>query len=77
MYLGKRSISNLSSCLADHILARRELGIPQTEQEREFVEFQNWIKNKFNITSGQSWARIILFYSEDETTALERFFELF
>jgi hypothetical protein len=77
MYLGRRSISNLRSCIAGYILARRELGIPQTEQEREFVEFQEWIKNKFNITSSQSWDSIILFYSEDERNALDRFFDLF
>lgn len=77
MYLGRRSISNLRSCLASYILARRELGVPQTEQEREFVEFPNWIKKKFNTTSCQSWDSIILFYSEDEITALDRFFELF
>ncbi len=77
MYLGRRSISNLRSCLAGYILARRELGVPQTEQEREFVEFQDWIKKRFNITSGQSWDSIILFYSEDEITAVDRFFELF
>jgi len=77
MYLGKPAISNLRSCLAGYILARRELGISQTEQEKKFTEFQGWIQNKFNITSSQSWDKVILFYSEDERTALERFFELF
>lgn len=77
MYLGKPYISNLRSCLSGYILARRELRIPQTQQEREFVEFQGWIQKKFNISTGQSWDNIILFYSEDERTALNKFFELF
>lgn len=77
MYLGKPAISNLRSCLAGYILARRELGISQTEQEKKFTEFQGWIQKKFNISSSQSWDKVILFYSEDERSALERFFELF
>lgn len=77
MYLGKPAISNLRSCLAGYILARRELGVSQTEQEQKFTEFQGWIQKKFNISSSQSWDKVILFYSEDERTALERFFELF
>ncbi|MDF5719732.1 MAG: hypothetical protein PUP91_04415 [Rhizonema sp. PD37] len=77
MYLGKPAITNLRSCLAGYILARLELGISQTEQEKNFTEFQGWIQKKFNITSSQSWDKVILFYSEDERTELERFFELF
>lgn len=77
MYLGKPAISNLRSCLAGYILARRELGIAQTEQEKHFTEFHLWVKNKFDVTSSQSWDKIILFYSEDERKALEYFFELF
>ncbi|BAZ12119.1 hypothetical protein NIES4071_39470 [Calothrix sp. NIES-4071] len=77
MYLGKPAISNLRSCIAGYILARRELGIAQTEQEKNFTEFQSWVQEKFNITSSQSWDKIILFYSEDERKALDRFFELF
>ncbi len=77
MYLGKPAISNLRSCIAGYILARRELGISQTEQEKGFTEFQSWVQEKFNISSSQSWDKIILFYSEDERKALDRFFELF
>ena len=77
MYLGKPHISNLRSCLSGYNLARRELGIIPTKQEQEFVEFPTWIKKKFNISTGQSWDNIILFYSEDERTALNKFFELF
>jgi len=77
MYLGKPHISNLRSCLAGYNIARRQLGIPPSQHEQEFVKFPNWIKEKFNISTGQSWDNIILFYSEDERTALNKFFELF
>jgi len=58
-------------------LARREVGVPPTEPESEFEGFQSWIEKKYKINSGQSWAKIILFYSMDEHEALERFFGLF
>jgi hypothetical protein len=77
MYLGKRSISHLQVFLDAYTFARRELDISLTEQEREFEEFQEWVEQRFNQASTQSWARIILFYAEDERDALERFFELF
>ncbi len=77
LYLGKPSVCNLRSCLAGYILARRELGISQTEEEQQFTEFQTWIQTKFNISSSQSWDKIILFYSEDERSALDSFFKLF
>jgi hypothetical protein len=76
MYLGYYSIFNLQSFLAGRYQARHELGIPKTEQERDFEEFQDWIQKKYGIQSSQSWARIINFYSSDEREALNRFFEL-
>ncbi len=77
MYLGKPSISNLRAFLAGYNFSRRAMNIPQTEQEIKFENFQEWIQNKFNITSSQSWDNIIIFYSEDEKDALNQFFDLF
>lgn len=77
MYLGRRSISHLQVFLDEYTFARRELGVSLTEQEREFEGFQEWIEQRFNQHSTQSWDRIILFYSEDERDALDRFFNLF
>ncbi|MDX2231980.1 MAG: hypothetical protein NW220_20260 [Leptolyngbyaceae cyanobacterium bins.349] len=77
MYLGKPSISNLRSFLAGYIFARRELNQPQTEEEKDFSEFQTWIKSKYKIPSDQSWDKTILFYCEDENRALLEFFKLF
>jgi hypothetical protein len=76
MYLGQASISHLRSFIAGYILARRELKLPQSESEQKFTEFQPWLQQKFRLTSSQSWDKIILFYSEDERSALNYFFEL-
>ncbi len=77
LYLGKRSLSHLQVFLDAYTFALREVGIEVTEQEREFEEFQEWIEQRFHQPDTQSWSRIILFYSEDESDALNRFFELF
>lgn len=77
MYLGRRSITRLSMLLMGYSLARNELGLPITKQEKEFGGFQEWIQEKFKITSSHGWDSIILFYSADETDALDNFFQLF
>ncbi|TAE49951.1 MAG: hypothetical protein EAZ88_21595 [Oscillatoriales cyanobacterium] len=77
LYLGKRSIFSLQAFLDGYTFACRQLAIPVTEQEQEFAEFQDWIEKQFNQPSTQSWARIILFYSKDESQALDTFFQLF
>ncbi len=77
MYLGEPSITHLQTFLAGYFFARHQLGEPDTEPEKHFAHFQTWIQQKFNITSSQSWDKIILFFSQDEHKALELFFELF
>jgi hypothetical protein len=77
MYLGKPSISNLRSFLSGYFFARRELEQVQTQDEKRFSEFQTWIKAKYKVSSNQSWDKVILFFSEDENSALLDFFELF
>jgi hypothetical protein len=77
MYLGRSSITRLSMLLMGYSLARRELGLPITTQEKEFGGFQEWIQKKFKITSSHGWDSIILFYSADERDALDNFFKLF
>jgi hypothetical protein len=77
MYLGTNSITNLDMVLRGYSLARRDIGLAPTEQERDFVGFQSWIQEKYGFKSNQSWAKIILFESMDEQEALKKFFELF
>ncbi|MBG1269705.1 hypothetical protein [Nostoc sp. WHI] len=77
MFLGTASITKFDMYLRGYILAKREVALPPTSQEREFEGFQSWIEEKYGIKSGQSWSKIILFYSVDEHEALQKFFELF
>ena len=77
MYLGRCSITRLQSFLDGYMGARQDLGLPLTEQEREFEGFQEWIQKRFSINSNHGWDSIILFYSADERDALNTFFELF
>ncbi|HLP90025.1 MAG TPA: hypothetical protein VK184_15720 [Nostocaceae cyanobacterium] len=77
MYLGRNSIFSLQSFLDGYYFARREIGIPLTEKESEFQTFLQWIRERFNVETGQLWSSIILFHSADEKSAVDRFFILF
>ena len=77
IFLGRSSITRLRSFLDGYIAAREDLGLPRTDQETEFNNFQDWIQKRYNITSSHGWDSIILFYSADERDALDNFFQLF
>lgn len=77
MFLGNCSITRLRAFLDGYMGSREDLGLPPTQQELEFNQFQEWIQTKFKITSSHGWDSIILFYSADERDALNNFFELF
>ena len=77
MYLGRHSVFSLQAYLDGYYYARRELGVPLTEQESEFQEFLKWIRERFNVETGQLWSSILLFHSADERSAIDRFFNLF
>lgn len=40
------------------------------------MQFPEWVRKRLNVQTSQSWANVILFYSEDESKALDKFFEL-
>lgn len=77
LYINQRSLSQLKTFIDGYTFALRQVNIPVSEQEREFEDFQKWIEQKYNQPSTQHWYKIILFYAEDETDALDKFFELF
>lgn len=76
MYLGRDSIICLQAFLSGYSVAKYELGEQPTKQDSDFMQFPEWIRKRFNVQTSQSWANVILFYSEDESKALDRFFEL-
>lgn len=76
VYLGKPSISCLQAFLSGYNVAQYQLDL-RLKPENPLDGFQDWIQKKFNIDSSQSWANIILFFSQDERDALDIFFQLF
>jgi hypothetical protein len=77
LYLGRKSIFSLQAFLDGYYYARREIETPLTPQELEFQEFLQWMRQKFEVETGQLWSSILLFHSADESNAIERFFSLF
>jgi hypothetical protein len=77
MFLGTCSITRFKSFLDGYMSARQDFGLPVTEQEKQFDQFQEWIQQRFDIKSSHAWDSIILFHSADERDALNNFFELF
>ncbi len=75
VYLGNPSILCLRAFLSGYNVAQYQLGLPLGEKDA-LDGFQEWIQKKFRIESSQSWANIILFFSQDERDALDNFFEL-
>ena len=76
MYLGKCSITRLRAFLDGYETARAELGFPDTEQQQQLDGFQEWIQERYQITSTHGWDSIILFFSVDEKDALDKLFKL-
>lgn len=73
MYISYNSICNLKSYIDGWLYAKNY----EVEDIEILDSFHDWIIGKFEIKTAQSWDRIILFYSTDESTALNYFFELF
>lgn len=61
MYLGRHSIICLQAFLSGYSVAKYELGEQPTKQDRDFMQFSEWIRKRFNVQTSQSWANIILF----------------
>jgi hypothetical protein len=77
MYIGQPSVNNLFLFLVGYKTAKQELGITPTEAEIIFYrEFQPWLQKKYEITTVNSWAKIIQFYSQNEMEGFNSFFKL-
>jgi len=66
----------LQRILDGYGMARAELGVPRSQQEHDLNGFQEWIQERYQITSTHGWDSIILFFSVDEKDALDKFFKL-
>ena len=76
MYIGYPSVSELFMFLCGYRRACQDMGLPLSDEEREFHEFQPWLQKRFRLSTSASWAKIILLYAGNETHAFEMFFEL-
>jgi len=77
MYLStNHSIGRLQSFLDGYYFAKIAFNIPPSEQDVQWSLFKEWLYRKYSIRSSQSWAQIILFFSNDECEAMGQFFEL-
>ncbi|WP_052732197.1 hypothetical protein [Hymenobacter terrenus] len=75
MCLSKNYISCLKAYLSGWSLLAHQHDI--AIEDEWMWAFQDWIAAKYGITSDHGWAEIILFHSQDESTALKDFFILF
>lgn len=77
MYIGRASVSDLFMFLVGYKTARRELGIELSESEKDFAEhFHDWVQQRFNVRTNNSWAKIILLFTRDEKDGFDCFYKL-
>lgn len=73
MYIGERSIMCLKAFIDGWMF-----GSGSNSDDSEFMlGFQRWVEKRFAVTSTQSWAQIIAFYSSDQMAALDEALNLF
>jgi hypothetical protein len=67
MYISERSIY----CLQAFIDGFRFAAEDDPEAEEFMYGFQQWTESRFEVSTTQSWAKIINFFSSDQTAALD------
>src|SRR5439155_10019704 len=70
MYVGQKSISCLRAFLNGWEFAHEG----KVDDASLMQSFQEWVAKKCGVAPSQSWDRIILFDSQDEADAFEKFF---
>jgi hypothetical protein len=70
MYLVRSSVFDLYS-----LLLGIELTNPEFKNMGLLMEFQTWIAIKYKISSSQSWASMLNFFSHGEEKALDLFYK--
>ena len=79
-YLGSKSITKLKSFLDGYYFSKHEsdpsLSLENSHEDIFWLKFQDWLEDKYQVKSNQSWAVIIRFFSRDDEAALDLFFDL-
>ena len=73
MYIGRNSISCLKAFI-DGWYFRNSNGVSDMHIMNDF---QDWVEKKYNVSTSHSWCDVLLFYSQDESSALSKFFDEF
>ena len=68
MYIGERSVHCLKAFLDGFVMGQED----SSECTRFMTEFQEWIQARFGVSTTQSWAQIVTFYSSDQCAALDK-----
>jgi hypothetical protein len=76
LYLPRHSIFDLQAFYYGYDFARQRNGLPETQQDMEFGEFLDWLRQICPVKTNHAWANLLLFYSIDERDALDKFFGL-
>jgi hypothetical protein len=77
-YLGRTSVVALKGFINGYSLARRNMGLPLTEQEQDFQGFQEWINpsdSPFFFRKEDPWDKLLILFAQDENKALAFFFK--
>ena len=74
LYLCARTIECFGSVVDGWVLGA---DYPEDDNELLMTRFQNWIAQRFDVHSTQSWDSIIRCYSKDSLGALGQYFPLF
>ncbi len=77
MYLGQPTLSNLRTFLAGYTFARRQQGIPATDQEQTFAEFPLWLQKEFSTSDPKYWDQVVLAICPNDQEPFDLFFQLF
>jgi len=73
IYLGYPNLTHLRFTLSGYQHALSENGCV----DHALDGFQDWIANKYRISSSHHWSSIILFYERTEERAFHKFYELY
>jgi hypothetical protein len=73
---GRESIYDLYTFYLGYMKARREMELPESPQEKDFDQFEVWLKELLGLETMMPWGHMIAFRSLNEYRALKRFFEL-
>lgn len=77
LYLPRHSIFDLQAFYYGYSFSYLKNGLPETQEDKEFGEFLEWLRTICPIKTNHSWANLLLFYSVDERDALDKFFDFF